>query len=116
MAPFSGLSSSLDEDLDDPELDCSYSSICMKDELSPSFCLPLDFLEEALSVDFLLSSSNCASICLRVSIVLVERESYRIVPSGPGLTVQSAWPFPQEYLSCTQRLPSLWKSSRPAIL
>ena len=34
------------------------------------------------------------------SIILVEHESTRIVPFGPGLAAPSAWLSPQEYLSC----------------
>jgi len=68
VPPFPGLPSSLDEDFDDSELDWPFSSICTEDELSHYFCLLLDFLDEALSSDFFLSSSNYASICLRASI------------------------------------------------
>jgi len=66
---FSELTSSLDGGLDGSELECSSSSICAEDKLSPSFCLPLDFLGGVLSFGFFfLSSSNYESICLRVSI------------------------------------------------
>jgi len=68
VLPFSELRLSSDGGLDDSELDCSSSSVCAEYELSPSFHLPLDFLEEVLAFGFFLPSSNYESICLRVSI------------------------------------------------
>ena len=52
MLPFSELPPSLDGGLDDSELECSSSSVCVEDELFPSFCLPLDFLEGVLALGF----------------------------------------------------------------
>jgi len=68
VLPFFELPSSSDVGLDDSKLECSSSSECVEDELYPSFCLPLDFLEVVLVLDFFLSSSNYESICLRLSI------------------------------------------------
>jgi len=66
---FSELPSSLDGSLTNSVLECSSSLVCAEDELSPSFCLSLDFLEGVLALSFFfLSSSNYESICLRLSI------------------------------------------------
>jgi len=44
------------------------SLVCAEGELSPSFRLPFDFLEGVLAFGIFMPSSNCESICLRVSI------------------------------------------------
>jgi len=80
VLPFSELSSSSDEDLGGSESECSSFSAFAKDELSPPFCLPLDFLKGVLAFGFFLFLSSYDSICVRVLIELEPaHRKYRIL-------------------------------------
>ena len=116
IPPFSGLPSSLDEDLDDSELDCPLL-LDMYGRWAFSFFLFAFRLIRRSFVGWLslVFKKLCKHLLEGINRFFLST-NHRIVPSGPGLVVQSAWPSPREYLSCTQRLPSQWKSSRPTIL
>ena len=113
---FSELIFSSNEVLDGSELECSLSSVSAEDELSPSFRLPLDFLGGVLAFGFFfLSSSNCESIYLTVSI-----DSYwaRIISSYSLWT----WACCSKRLAISSGVPAIYtkafslrKSSRPMI-
>jgi len=84
---FSELPPSLDGGLDDSELEYSSSSVCVEDELFSSFRLPLDFLEGVLDFSFSCPLAIEKHLLEGGDRFLLGCESYRVVPTGPGLAV-----------------------------